>query len=90
MQAASADAHRGIYLPFRDGPALLLSSWNLGSPHGLLHLPREAKQREAERDAIRVGSVVAVGVAVVVHIAEVGGRISRGRPEPPILGTDSL
>ena len=43
--------------------------------------------RGAERHTIRVVRVVAVGVAVVVHIAEVVGGARIRRPKPPVAGT---
>ena len=42
---------------------------------------------EAERHRIRVGRVGAVGVTVVVHTTEVGGRAGIRRPKPPIAGS---
>ena len=43
-------------------------------------------RRGAEGHAIRVRGVVAVRVAVVVHIAEVRGGRSQRRTEPPVRG----
>ena len=90
MQAASAQTRRSIYLPSREGLTSLLSFRILGSPLWVTTLPEEAThKREAPRNAIRVAGVIAVAVAVVVHIRVVGRRARRRRPKPPVRADQS-
>lgn len=66
-------------------PSLLLSLISLYSSYFVCQEEAEFR-RGAERHPIRVVGVVVVGVAVVVHIAEVSGVARQWRAEPPVPG----
>lgn len=66
MQAASARTYQGVYLPFGRSSTPSLLTGRI-SPYAVTL----SALRGAERNAIRVGGVVVVAVAVVVDITEV-------------------
>lgn len=75
-----------IYLPIREGHALLLSP-GTDFDRNWFTL---SDTRGARANPIGGGCVVVVRVAVVVDVVEVGGRASRGRAQPPVRGTTNL
>ena len=77
MQAAFAQTCQETYLPFQEGPNLLL--FYLHGFHFVIKVTLSGK-RGAHDNPISIVRVIVVAIAVVVHITEIRRTVSRTKP----------
>lgn len=87
MQEAFTQLYHRTYLSFLIQIGKVIDSFHYGIDfsfqlHGQLTLTNQCLRTESERHTISVSRTVVVGIAIVVDIAEVSGRVSKR--EPPI------